>query len=115
MKKALIERLKELGFVAWIIGLGFVIGGGLLIYQKTLSIQHANAERQIFKESKSYNEGMVQDLSRDKLELSQTKDNDARNAIIEHILEKYSNFDENRIENRDLRSFLIDIRNGNIQ
>lgn len=110
---------KEIGkgFLAVIIGVVVIcaLTFGGLAYRRYFAPKSQSIDREVFKETKSYNEGMVQDLSKDKLELSQTKDKDARKAIVEHIIEKYSNFDENRIENRELRNFLIEIKNGDVE
>lgn len=101
--------------VALLLALPFACGSYNIAYKKTIGVQSQSADREIFKETKSYNEGMVQDLARYKLEFEREKDEIARKAIANHINSGYSNFDEMRIQNRDLREFLIKIRRGDFK
>ena len=85
------------------------------LYNRTTGSHVSSSETDMWHNSKGYIDGMTQDLSKYKLELSQTKDDTARQAIIVHINEEFSNFDESKIKNQDLRQFLVDVRNGNIK
>lgn len=112
MKKYLIGT-----FVAFIllVILGFVSGELQAIYNRTVGVDISSSETDKFHASKGYVDGVIQDLSKYKLELSQTTDKSARQAIISHINESFADFNENQIKNKDLRKFLIDCRNGNIK
>lgn len=96
-------------------GIGFATGEVQALYNRTVGVDQSSSQTDMFHQSKGFTDGMVQDLSKYKLELTQTKDVTARGAIINHINEEFANFDENQIKNQDLRQFLKDIRNGNIQ
>lgn len=109
------KTLIGLGIFALLIGTGFASGELQAIYNRTVGSDVSSSETDMFHKSKGYTDGMAQDLSRYKLELAKTKDDTARSAIISHINEEFANFDENQIKNFDLRQFLIDCRNGNIQ
>lgn len=112
MKKYVVYGL--LGFVLVIV-IGFASGEIQAVYNRTVGADISSSETDMFHKSKAFTDGMAQDLSKYKLELAQTKDEVARGAIIQHINEEFANFDEKSIKNNDLKQFLIDIRNGNIQ
>jgi hypothetical protein len=104
-----------IGVFIGITALGFVTGEIHALYNRTTGSHVSSSETDMWHKSKGYTDGMVQDLSKYKFELVQTKDATARGAIIDHINEEFSNFDENQINNQDLKQFLIDCRNGNIK
>ncbi|HSQ89776.1 hypothetical protein [Romboutsia sp.] len=74
--------------------------------------QKANIERDIFKEGKSYTEGMIEDLSNYKREFERTKDINEKEQIANMIDAEFANFDANKIENGTLYQFLMEIRNN---
>jgi len=112
MKKNILIGL--LVFVV-VIGGGFASGELQALYNNTVGVKVSSSETNMFHKSKGFTDGMIQDLSKDKLELAQDKDPVERTAIIEHINEQFSNFDENTINNLSLKQFLIDCQNGNIK
>ncbi len=95
-----------------VVVLGLTLGWFGVFYTKTIGVEQASAERQVFKENKSYIEGMASDLAKYKYELATEKDAVARKAIISLVVDKYGNFDIDKLENTDLRKFLQDVRNG---
>lgn len=114
--------MKE--FTGWILGgilvlavltgVGFYSGKMQAIYNRTIGVEVSSSQTDMFHKSKGFTDGMAQDLSKYKLELTQEKDEVARKAIINHINEEFANFDETTIQNTGLRQFLIDVRNGKI-
>lgn len=80
---------------------GSIFGVGLR-YFKT------NADREIFKQSAIYNEGMLDDLAKYKFEYDTAKDDVEREAIASLVRNRFANFDKSKIENRDLKLFLED-------
>ncbi|MFL0249964.1 hypothetical protein ACJDT4_05970 [Clostridium neuense] len=110
-------KIFGIGILIFIVltGLGFATGEIQAIYNRTVGVDVSSSETDKFHASKGYVDGMIQDLSKYKLELAQTTDSTARHAIISHINEEFSNFDENKIKNQDLKQFLIDVRNDNIK
>lgn len=95
--------------------LGFVTGEIQALYNRTTGTHVSSSETDEWHNSKGYVDGMIQDLSKEKLELEQSKDNTAKQSIVNHIDEEFANFDEKKIKNEDLKQFLIDCRNGNIK
>jgi hypothetical protein len=108
MKNMLITITIIIGLLALTLGLGYYG----VFYKNTVGVQDANADRNIFKENKSYVEGMINDLSRLKLEYAQQQDPIAKKALGDTIRERFSNFDINKIEDVNLRNFLMQIRGG---
>lgn len=100
---------------AVLIGIGFASGEIQAFYNRTTGTHVESSKTDEFHATKGYVDGMTQDLSRAKLELAQTKDSSTRQAILDHINEEFANFDENQIQNTNLRQFLIDVRNGGIR
>lgn len=108
--------------VAYVLAGVIVIGGmialsfgmGLLdnTYLATVGKQRENIKREVFKESKSYVEGMIEDLSNYKREFERTDDMAEKEQIANMIDAEFSNFDMNKIENASLYNFLLNIRNG---
>lgn len=84
-----------------------------LQFYRYFGTQKASVERQIFKEGKSYTEGMASDLAKYRKELAEEKDETAQKAIINLIVDKYANFDIDKLESQSLRNFLRDILEGN--
>lgn len=94
---------KILGkIVMWILVLA-VIGGLFGFGARYFGV---NADREIFKQSVTYNEGMLDDLAKYKFEYDTAKDDIERAAIASLVRERFANFDKSKIENRDLRLFL---------
>lgn len=98
--------------IGGLIGLSFGLGWLNVGYKNTVGVASANADRNIFKENKSYDEGMARNLSKLKSELFAEKDKTIRKALVENIEETYANFDSTRLEVPSLREFLEDIQSG---
>ena len=65
-----------------------------------------NADRIIFKQSITYNEGMLDDLAEYRYEYYATNDDIDRAAIADLVNSRFANFDRSKIENYDLVQFL---------
>lgn len=85
---------------------GAIIGVGFKLFQ-------VNADRKIFKQSVVYNEGVLDDLAKYRFEMQSTSDEVEKTAIAELVNSRFANYDEDKIENDDLKEFLEDCRNGN--
>jgi len=112
MKEVLAWILGIIVLVAILIGLSFVFGWFGVGYTKTIGKAQINANREVFKESKVYVEGMASDLAKYKYEITTEKDPIAIKAIADLIIEKYGNFDITKLEDISLQNFLRDVRNG---
>lgn len=71
-----------------------------------------NADRVIFKQSVTYNEGMLDDLAKYRFQMETAEDDVEKSAIAQLVNSRFANFDESKIESYDLRKFLEDCRNG---
>lgn len=74
------------------------------IYQN-LKSRYTDADRQVFKQSVTYNEGVLDDLAKYKYEYTQA-DEVEKKAIASLVRSRFANFDKNKIENRELVDFL---------
>lgn len=114
-------KFKEL--VGCVVGVVIVLGvavGGMFftgkldnIYLGTIGKERESVKREVFKESKSYVEGMIEDLSNYKREFERADDVSEKEQIVNMIDSEFSNFDITKIENQNLYNFLLDIREGN--
>lgn len=101
--KSIIKKILIVVIVLSIIG---AIGGVGYRYWRV------NTDRMIFKQSVTYNEGMLDDLAKYKLEMVKAEDDIEKAAIAELVNSRYANFDASKIENTDLKKFLSDCQNG---
>ena len=92
----------------------FTIGGLAFTYKSIYKKADVNLDREIYETSTSYVKGMADDLAKYQYELKMEKDETARKAIIDMIIDKYADFDESQLKNKDLRKFLNDVRNGRV-
>ena len=72
----------------------------------------ANTDRMIFKQSVTYNEGVLDDLAKYRFQMEKAEDDVEKAAIAQLVNNRFANFDESKIESYDLRKFLEDCRNG---
>lgn len=77
--------------------------------------KQAAVQQKVFVNSQPYVQGAAQDLAKEKLELTKTKDPAARQAIIQYLLENYGQMNPNLLSNPELRDFLVQIQNGEIK
>ncbi len=118
MKKALKERMSELGLVAWILIItmfaAVVLGGFSLAYRKVIGVRSANIEREIFLESQSQVQGAIRDLANYRRQYNQAEDDSEKKAISQLIVNRLSHLDPDYVDDRELRDFLLDVRRGNL-
>jgi len=112
MKDYLLIGLVIILVIGALIGLSFGMGWVGVGYTKTVGVAQQSANREVFKENKSYVEGMVSDLAKYKYELATEKDPIARKAIVELIIDKYANFDISKIKDANLVRFLQNVKSG---
>lgn len=71
-----------------------------------------NADRIIFKQSVTYNEGVLDDLAKYHFQMETAEDDVKKTAIAQLVNNRFANFDESKIESYDLRKFLEDCCDG---
>ncbi|MFX0141578.1 MAG: hypothetical protein ACFFDN_48520 [Candidatus Hodarchaeota archaeon] len=90
--------------------IGFGTGYIQVLYNKTIGVELQDSKREINKESKSYVEGMIADLSKYYSEYESLEDETAKKSIQNRIINDFANFDSSKIENALLKKFLIEMR-----
>lgn len=103
---------KSMTIVALIILSVVAIAVSSIIYTRTLGVAAKDAQREAFKATSTYNEGMLDDLAKYQYEFNIAEDDVERSAIAQLVVSRYANFDESRIENDNLKQFLEDCRDG---
>lgn len=111
LKFKIIAGIAGIAIVGGIYFTPFILGEWANRVDKSVGTKSASIQREKFKESKSYVEGMINDLSKHKREYEKASDEDKK-ALRIYIDDKYSNFNEDLIENDVLKKFLEDIREG---
>lgn len=111
--------------------LGSIIGGGCLVvivivlflvlifglewlglaWKRYFEPKHRSVERQVFKETRSYNEGVVQQLADYRLQYLQAETEQDRKAILSTVRHQFGEYDENRLS-PELSSFLRKAKYG---
>jgi hypothetical protein len=113
-KEGTMKIFKSIMAVILVIGLsiGIAFASGLLDleFYRFFGTRRASVQREIFKENKSYVEGMVSDLGKYKYEYEIETDEVAKKAIENMIRDRFANFDSSNIESYGLKQFLIQTR-----
>lgn len=92
---------------------GLYLGGKFLNHlEATVGKERINIQRENFKESIPYVEGMIQKLSDARRDYETTKDPNEKEQIANLINIEFANFDPNKIEDQGLYNFLEEIREG---
>ena len=94
-----------------------VFTGGVisLWFKEYFGTRNADVDNKIFKQSTTYNEGMIDDLAEYKYELKTEKDPVSKAAIEDVVVERFANFDASKIRDSKLKDFLNDCRNGDYE
>lgn len=98
-------------------GWAMVFSDGVMTakYNNTVGVQVEDSERNRFTHSQSFVEGKVQELSKERLELSKITDKAARKAIIDTLLSDCAQLDIKDINDDGIKDFLQKIRDGKIE
>lgn len=71
--------------------------------------KRAAVEREIFRETRSYDEGMVQQLSRYRLQYVRAESQAEKDAIASTVRTMFAEYDPSKLPNSDLRNFLNEV------
>lgn len=74
--------------------------------------KHEAVRREVFKQTRSYNEAKEQELLKYRLEYLRA-DSDEKEAIASTIRLAFADYDEDLLDSRELREFLAQIKYGN--
>ena len=70
------------------------------VYYKRYKV---NQDRVTFKQSATYNEGVLDDLAKYRYEMIKATDDIEKSAIADLVNSRFANYDESKIENKDLK------------
>ena len=108
------EKTKVFGFsIAWIMGffvLLFAISLISLGYYKFFAPRYENARREVFESTKSYIQGVQQDLGKYYLEYQKAESEKDREAIKATIQMRFAEVDAGKLQSLQLRRFLVRMR-----
>jgi hypothetical protein len=102
--------LGILAFIA-LIALAFVIELGGLKWKRFFAPKHEAVRREVFKETRSYNEGKLQDLTRYRLEYMRATTEDEKSALAFTIRHQFAEYDESKLP-LELAEFVRKIKYG---
>lgn len=90
---------------------GLAVGGRWTVLQvdRWLAPQEANVQREVFEETKSYNEGKEQELVKYKFEWERSTDPVTRRAIESAVRHSFADYDISRLD-PELQNFVRNCR-----
>ena len=95
-----------------VLALSWVFMGNDFFLYKFFAPKQAAVQRQVFEQTKSFNQGMVQELENMQVEYVQAKDQASKDAIASIILHRASGYNlGDSAVTPDLRSFIQGLRN----
>ena len=92
-----------------VVALAFVLELGGLQWKRFFAPKHEAVRREVFEETRSYNEAKMQQLAKYKLEYERSADVGEKEAIASTIRTMFANYDDTRMPH-DLAKFLRNIR-----
>ncbi len=95
--------------------LGLVVGLGLfgLEYKKFFAPKHEEIRREVFVQTRSYNQGKIMELEKHRIEYLREKDTTSKTAIGNMILHKFADFDREMLS-PEQRQFLKQVESNSI-
>lgn len=109
MKDFLIGLLITLIVATVLLGLSYTFGWIGVHQTKTIGKAQENARREVFEQTQSYVGGKIQELSKLKHEWNMS-DEDGKITIESIVRSSFANFDETKIQDPNLYSFLQSVR-----
>lgn len=101
-----------LGGLLGILALTWVLQGNHFFMYRVFGIQYENTRREIFEQSRAFNEGMAQELQRMWLDYQHATNPDEKAAIRSLVQHRVAGYDVSRIENPQLRGFVVQMVHG---
>jgi hypothetical protein len=112
--------MKKIGYVLLVIltlivmaSLAFGLEWAGIAWKGYFGPKHEAVRREVFKQTRSYNEGKEQELLKYRVEYMRSKDDDEKKAIASTVRLAFADYDENLLDSAELRSFLKDMKYGN--
>lgn len=94
-------------FLAAILAIGWIAQGNEFFLYKVFAPKQAAVERQVFENSRAFNQGMVQELQNMQFDYVKEKDPKAKEALASIILHRAAGYNmEDPVVPADLKSFI---------
>ena len=104
------EKTKIVLVVIGVIVSAIGIKYAQIAWTKHFSPMEQDVQRQVFQETKSYNEGKIQQLAKYRLEYIQSDNMESKDAIASTVRSMFADFDTTNMPNNELKSWIIQIR-----
>ena len=98
-----------LAAIVVLVALAFVLELGGLQWRRFFAPKHEEVRREVFEETRSFNEAKIQDLARYKLQYDKASDPADKEAIASAVRVMFADYDSSRLP-AGLASFLKSIR-----
>ena len=96
------------------LAMDWVVEGNQFLLYRFFVPKQEGVRREVFEQTKSYNEGMKQELQNMMYEHARTPDKNAKAAMASVILHRVSEIDEDKLPS-DLRAFVSDLRRQQLE
>jgi hypothetical protein len=111
MKTFLVTVGIFLGCMLVVLGLGWLAEGNDFFMYKLFAPKRAAVERQVFEHTRSFNQGMIQELESMQFSYVKEKEPEAKAALADIILHRAAGFNiDDEIVPASLRSFVLKLR-----
>ncbi len=90
-------------------GLAWVVQGNEFFLYKVFAPAQENVRREVFENTKSFNQGMIQELQNMQIEYLKADDEEHKKALGSVILHRAADFPEDRMPT-DLRAFINELK-----
>lgn len=105
MKEVFLGICIFLAVIVLVLGIGWIAQGNDFFMYKVFAPKQEAVRRQVFEQSKAYNQGMTQELQNMMFEYAKTKDQDSKKAMASIILHRAADYPMDKMPT-DLRSFI---------
>ncbi len=96
-----------------LLGAGWAFTGNDFLLYRYFAPKQESVRRQVFEQTKSYNQGMIQELQNMQFEYIKAKP-EQQDALASVILHRAADFDEDKLPS-DLREFIRNLRRGRVE
>lgn len=94
-------------FIVLMVALLFILGGVSVGYKLTIGKANADANREVFKHTEIYSEGVASNLAKSYKEYNSAETEKEKTVIMNYVIMMYPNLDIDTIENDTLRQFYL--------
>lgn len=105
--------MKTFGIVvavlAILIGIPWIFEGNDFFLYRYFGPKQEQVRRQVFEQTKSYNQGMIQELQNMEFDYKKEKDPEAKKALASIILHRAADYDESKLP-PDLTQFIDQLK-----